>query len=366
MSATTGRKKSPLDPSCCPVCGITLRSSDLEVHFVQELERLERVSRTFRSSSHHHHHHHGSSGGRSISPSGSSGAMSAPAATSQVQKREQDTRWETFHRIRINRTNRVRAKARKRRADEREDTPENGHHHPHLHHAAMGGGNAGSSSGSSSTPCPICGQRMYGSAEELNQHVVQCLRRNGEDADEDEPLDVEGDSYEEYEWAGQRRIRASTMLEGGFGGVGMHICKAGDEETEDVVVDGDDTAAFGQPQFNEHDIQTAAADHTSQEEGIIKCERDAQMSSAYKETDSKDHIINALKNRVCDLEEMNKEAKQKNRCLICLGDYRQPVVSTSCWHVHCEECWLQALGNKKLCPQCNLITSPTHLRRIYM
>jgi hypothetical protein len=42
------------------------------------------------------------------------------------------------------------------------------------------------------------------------------------------------------------------------------------------------------------------------------------MSSAYKETDSKDHIINALKNRVCDLEEMNKEAKQKNRCLICL------------------------------------------------
>ncbi len=94
LSLLLGRKKSPLDPSCCPVCGITLRSSDLEVHFVQELERLERVSRTFRSSSHHHHHHHGSSGGSSISPSGSSGAMSAPAATSQVQKREQDTRWE--------------------------------------------------------------------------------------------------------------------------------------------------------------------------------------------------------------------------------------------------------------------------------
>ncbi|KAK4010297.1 hypothetical protein OUZ56_019442 [Daphnia magna] len=352
-SGQQSRKKSPLDPSCCPVCGITLRSSDLEVHFVQELERLERVSRTFRSSS--HHHHASGASGSSISPSG----MSAPAATSQVQKREQDTRWETFHRIRINRTNRVRAKARKRRADEREGTPENGHHH--LQH----GNGASGLAGCSSTPCPICGQRMYGSAEELNQHVVQCLRRNGEDPDEDEPLDVEGDSYEEYEWAGQRRVRASTLLEGGFGGVGMHISKAGDEETEDVVVDGDDTAAFGQPQFNENDIQSAAAEHSSQEEGLVKCERDAQMTT-YKETDSKDHIINALKNRVCDLEEMNKEAKQKNRCLICLGDYRQPVVSTSCWHVHCEECWLQALGNKKLCPQCNLITSPTHLRRIYM
>lgn len=85
-----GRKKSPLDPSCCPVCGITLRSADLESHFVQELERLERVSRSFRGSHHGYHNH-------SPSPSGgpsASSSSSAPAATSAVQKREQDTRWE--------------------------------------------------------------------------------------------------------------------------------------------------------------------------------------------------------------------------------------------------------------------------------
>lgn len=52
----------------------------------------------------------------------------------------------------------------------------------------------------------------------------------------------------------------------------MQICKAGDEETEDVVVDGDDTAAFGPTQFNENDIQTAAADHSSHDEGTnITC-----------------------------------------------------------------------------------------------
>lgn len=34
---------------------------------------------------------------------------------------------------------------------------------------------------------------------------------------EEEPVDVEG-GYEEYEWAGQTRIRATTMLEGGFAG----------------------------------------------------------------------------------------------------------------------------------------------------
>lgn len=88
----SGRKKSPLDPSCCPVCGITLRSADLEAHFVQELERLERVSRSFRSPPGHHGHHSPSA------PVGTNGgALSAPAATSQVQKREQDTRWEVSH-----------------------------------------------------------------------------------------------------------------------------------------------------------------------------------------------------------------------------------------------------------------------------
>ena len=50
-------------------------------------------------------------------------------------------------------------------------------------------------------------------------------------------------------------------------GVGMQVCKTGDEETEDVVVDGDDTAAFGPTQFNENDIQAATADQSSQAEG---------------------------------------------------------------------------------------------------
>lgn len=46
--------------------------------------------------------------------------------------------------------------------------------------------------------------------------------------------------------------------------------------------------------------------------------------------------------------------------------YKTPVTSVCCWHVHCEQCWLQTLGAKKLCPQCNMITSPADLRKIYM
>ncbi len=44
-----------------------------------------------------------------------------------------------------------------------------------------------------------------------------CLQRG----DEEEPIDIEGEGpeqYEEYTWAGQTRIRASTMLDGGYAG----------------------------------------------------------------------------------------------------------------------------------------------------
>lgn len=42
------------------------------------------------------------------------------------------------------------------------------------------------------------------------------------DDDEDDSIDVEGETYEEYEWAGQTRIRASSLLEGGYSGAGQH------------------------------------------------------------------------------------------------------------------------------------------------
>lgn len=79
--------------------------------------------------------------------------------------------------------------------------------------------------------CPICSERV---ADDLNVHVEICLRRsernnggsgaaNDEDDDDDDDdisIDVEGESYEEYEWAGQTRIRASSLLEGGYSAAG--------------------------------------------------------------------------------------------------------------------------------------------------
>jgi hypothetical protein len=53
------------------------------------------------------------------------------------------------------------------------------------------------------------------------------------------------------------------------------------------------------------------------------------------------------------------------KCLICMDSYKKPTTSIVCWHVYCETCWLQSLGAKKVCPQCQTITQPADLRRIY-
>ena len=71
--------------------------------------------------------------------------------------------------------------------------------------------------------CPVCQERLSGTPEELNHHVERCLNKQNGNPDrhlDDEEVDVEGDTetFEEYEWAGQRRVRASSMLFGGFSG----------------------------------------------------------------------------------------------------------------------------------------------------
>lgn len=86
--------------------------------------------------------------------------------------------------------------------------------------------------------CPICNIRTQ--SDDIDVHVELCLKkseknRNGNGVtiggggddddcddmdDDDDSIDIEG---EEYEWAGETRIRASTLLEGGYAGVGKFL-----------------------------------------------------------------------------------------------------------------------------------------------
>ncbi|XP_023717899.1 E3 ubiquitin-protein ligase Rnf220 isoform X4 [Cryptotermes secundus] len=376
------KKKFQSDPSCCPVCGVTVRPGELEAHFVQELERLYKLNSSSRV---RRHSLENSRPPLPPGPTSSSGPRREGFGSAGDGTPE--GRWDTYQRIKANRQGRLRIKNRKRKADE--------------------------------ATCPVCNERVQGSVEELNSHVEMCLRKHGATADEDENVDVEGDSemYEEYEWAGQRRIRATTLLVGGFAAAGMATSSSRPspvEEEADLVVDGDDSTTYGPPQYSEADVVMTSADGPREErerealrEAIISPDggkpvsqnkanatevevkeepmsltTSSQQLSDVAETTSSDNtgsaagvgsdvqtrnqVLEALKTRIRELETETRAVGDKFKCLICMERYKKPVISVCCWHVHCEECWLHTLGAKKLCPQCNMITSPSDLRRIYM
>ncbi|XP_015340588.2 E3 ubiquitin-protein ligase RNF220 [Marmota marmota marmota] len=236
-------------------------------------------------------------------------------------------------------------------------------------------------------------------------------QREGSCMAEDDAVDIEHENsnrFEEYEWCGQKRIRATTLLEGGFRGSGFVMCsgKENPDSDADLDVDGDDTLEYGKPQYTEADVIPC----TGEEPGEAK-EREAlrgavlnggppstritpefskwasdEMPSTSNGESSKQEAMQktcknsdiekitedsavttfeALKARVRELERQLSRG-DRYKCLICMDSYSMPLTSIQCWHVHCEECWLRTLGAKKLCPQCNTITAPGDLRRIYL
>ncbi|XP_033623270.1 E3 ubiquitin-protein ligase RNF220 [Fukomys damarensis] len=236
-------------------------------------------------------------------------------------------------------------------------------------------------------------------------------QREGSCMAEDDAVDIEHENsnrFEEYEWCGQKRIRATTLLEGGFRGSGFIMCsgKENPDSDADLDVDGDDTLEYGKPQYTEADVIPC----TGEEPGEAK-EREAlrgavlnggppstritpefskwasdEMPSTSNGESSKQEAMQktcknsdiekitedstvttfeALKARVRELERQLSRG-DRYKCLICMDSYSMPLTSIQCWHVHCEECWLRTLGAKKLCPQCNTITAPGDLRRIYL
>ena len=64
------------------------------------------------------------------------------------------------------------------------------------------------------SPCTVHAMPMN---QATNQLTLSCYPQQRTGVEEEEPVDVEGE-FEEYEWAGQTRVRATSMLEGGFSG----------------------------------------------------------------------------------------------------------------------------------------------------
>ncbi|KAB1256541.1 Receptor-interacting serine/threonine-protein kinase 2 [Camelus dromedarius] len=85
------------------------------------------------------------------------------------------------------------------------------------------------------------------------------VKREGSCVAEDDAADIQHENCnrsEEYEWCGQKRIRATTVLEGGFRGSGFVMCGGKENPDSDAAldVDGDDTPEYAKPQYTEADV----------------------------------------------------------------------------------------------------------------
>ncbi|CAM5162930.1 unnamed protein product [Natator depressus] len=354
------KKKATLFDSqapICPICQVLLRPGELQEHMEQELEKLTQLN-VSKNSILKDSLAPGTPKSILLSASIKREGDSRTASPHSSDDIHHSDRYQTFLRVRANRQTRLNArigKMKRRKQDE-------------------------------------------------GQREGSCMT-------EDDSVDIEnenGNRFEEYEWCGQKRIRATTLLEGGFRGSGFIMCsgKENPDSDADLDVDGDDTLEYGKPQYTEADIIPC----TGEEPGEAK-EREAlrgavlnggtpstritpefskwasdEMPSTSNGESSKQEALQktcknsdiekitedsavttfeALKARVRELERQLSRG-DRYKCLICMDSYTMPLTSIQCWHVHCEECWLRTLGAKKLCPQCNTITSPGDLRRIYL
>ncbi|XP_068220107.1 E3 ubiquitin-protein ligase RNF220-like [Palaemon carinicauda] len=102
--------------------------------------------------------------------------------------------------------------------------------------------------------CPVCDKSF--SSEEIERHTTRCLRQ-AETEFEDEEVDVEGDEYEEYEWCGVTRVRATTLLaEDQLHAIGTKVKRGSEDEMVDVC--DDDVEAFGPSQYSDRDLGSLA------------------------------------------------------------------------------------------------------------
>ncbi|KAK3847362.1 MAG: hypothetical protein J3R72DRAFT_163448 [Linnemannia gamsii] len=320
--------------------------------------------------------------------------------------------------------------------------------------------------------CFICNERLFGSLEDINTHIDACLTNpqpsrhdaqgaysssgantpvsggaSGRSSTATTPNARMADSFDEYTWAGQTRIRATALFEGGMSSLGSGSRTTVQEDIDDDLnVEDDEDDEYGGAQFTERDVVLNIEDpdtdelreiamesttavqrappsptiasreaqrrhrgidrdvdiedmgddpgdvdddpvdedeeidlegddddnhprrhhhhqQAQQNKSLVEDQRmDALLSSALTSGDTR-LLVEALRSKVKHLESANKNVPS---CLICLEPYTVPLTSIVCWHVHCEACWMQTLGSKKLCPQCQKITLPKDLRRIYL
>ncbi|XP_007552814.1 E3 ubiquitin-protein ligase RNF220 isoform X2 [Poecilia formosa] len=346
----------------CPVCQAVLRPGELQDHMEQELSKLAQLQISPSALQHDQLIRTSKSLTLSLHIKREGGSPTSPSRPSEEPHSD---RYQTFLRVRANRHTRL-------NVDD------------------------------------LCWCRCYVKSAPLRPHSagahLDCtqavrigkLKRRKPEEGQEASADL---LPAEDEWNERRRTQMTAI---GFKGLTLvsttsRECRDSDA---DLDVDGDDTLEYGRAQYSETDVIPCSAESSKESAANSSLLPDSRLkldfpkwsndgspstSSGEKQDttvaglprtcrnaeieplseDSTPTTLDALKARIRDLEKQLSKG-DRFKCLICMDTYTTPLTSIQCWHVHCEECWLRTLGAKKLCPQCNTITSPGDLRRVYL
>ncbi|KAF8806343.1 hypothetical protein BYT27DRAFT_7191688 [Phlegmacium glaucopus] len=260
--------------------------------------------------------------------------------------------------------------------------------------------------------CPVCLSTVRGDQDVVDAHVDSCLANESRRREEARMRELRHQrAMEEEVWENGEEGSYPGHI-GSVRGTGFHTRDRDQQDIEEEIdIDGDDQAVFGDAQFTEGDIipinedvrnvdedvdidiegdevqqeqirlrelvaagklaqrrscrQVAETGRPNAEESdsVVEADKTNMAIISARQRGDKAGLILALESKVTEMESCRTPAVL---CRICLEPYSEPTASTGCWHTCCRLCWLKCLGTTKLCPICKRITGATDLRRIYI
>lgn len=98
-------RKRIADPTCCPVCGVTVRTNEMDQHYALEMDRLNKLSKKSKITNSTSPRQRDSSSGCNNLPTGSS-TNDARSSNGTTNSDEKDC-WSAYQRIKNNRSARL-------------------------------------------------------------------------------------------------------------------------------------------------------------------------------------------------------------------------------------------------------------------
>lgn len=96
------QRRKQADPTCCPVCGVTVRAHEIEQHYSMEMERLNKLSVQKYRKTLSKEMPSASIGNSSPAPAPAPAASSTPSEPAELKDC-----WNTYQRIKHNRSARL-------------------------------------------------------------------------------------------------------------------------------------------------------------------------------------------------------------------------------------------------------------------